>query len=52
MPKYEVFEYFLSFLNDEKELNYVLCGYFAKIFNSLKYNRPAAVIKIIYYLPY
>jgi hypothetical protein len=31
----DLLEYFLNFLNSSQPLNYVLCGYFAKLFNTL-----------------
>lgn len=31
----DLLDYFLSFLNNNQPLNYVLCGYFAKLFNTL-----------------
>ncbi len=31
----DLLEYFLNFLNTSQPLNYVLCGYFAKLFNTL-----------------
>ena len=45
--KIELLDYFLSFLNDNSELNYVLCGYFSSLMlNLLNMNS----IKIIKYL--
>ena len=33
--KNDLLDYFLSFLDNKSELNYVLCGYFAKFFNAI-----------------
>lgn len=33
--KNDLLDYFLSFLDSKSELNYVLCGYFAKFFNAI-----------------
>ena len=33
--EFDLMDYFLSFLDSNSELNYVLCGYFSKFFNTL-----------------
>ena len=45
--KIEMFDYFLSFLETKKELNYVLTGYFSRFFQLILSRKP---IKILNYL--
>ncbi|MCQ2820996.1 MAG: SAPS family protein, partial [archaeon] len=44
----ELFDYFLSFLDTDKELNYVLVGYFAKFFSTLLSKRPLVLITYLF----
>jgi hypothetical protein len=47
--KFELIDYFLNFLNDrEQELNYVLAGYFYKIFNHLLTQKSQTFIKYLF----
>ena len=41
--KYEMLDYFFGFLKSDFELNYVLCGYFLKVFNHLQLNKASVV---------
>ena len=42
--KNEMLDYFFSFLKNDFELNYVLCGYFLKVFNHLQLNKGSLVL--------
>lgn len=42
--KNDLLDYFLSFLDNKSELNYVLCGYFAKFFNVI-FTKNSAFVK-------
>ena len=45
--KYEMLDYFFAFLRNNLELNYVLCGYFLKVFNHLQLNKASMVFNNI-----
>jgi hypothetical protein len=49
--KYEMLDYFFSFLKNDFELNFVLCGYFLKVFNHLQTNKGSIVIYRIILAP-
>lgn len=49
--KYELFEHFLSFIETNEELNPVLCGYFAKLFQVLVSSNPKEIFTYIYSHP-
>ena len=42
--KYEMLDYFFSFLESDEELNVVLCGYFLKVFNRLAISKNVQVL--------
>lgn len=44
----EILDYFFSFLDTDKELNFVLCGYFAKIFGHFLNLRQSIIIKYLF----
>ena len=44
--KNDLLDYFLSFLDSNSELNYVLCGYFTKFFNFL-FNKDASFVNTV-----
>lgn len=46
--KYELLEHFLSFIDTEEELNPVLCGYFAKLFQVLVSSHAKEVFGYVY----
>ena len=45
--KYEMLDYFFNFLRSDCELNFVLCGYFLKVFNHLQLNKGSIVRKFL-----
>lgn len=49
--KYELFEHFLSFIETNEELNPVLCGYFAKLFQVIVSSHPKEIFTYIYSHP-
>ena len=44
----EMLDYFFSFLETKKELNYVLAGYFSKFFHTLLSRKPKKIINYLY----
>ena len=46
--KIELLDYLLNFLTNEKEPNYVLCGYFASLIKTLLISKPTIIIKYFY----
>ena len=46
--KIELLDYFFTFLDENKELNYVLCGYFSSLMNNLLNMNGGLIIKYIY----
>jgi hypothetical protein len=46
--RYELLEHFLSFIDTEEELNPVLCGYFAKLFQVLVSSHAKEVFGYVY----
>ena len=46
--KYELLEHFLSFIDSEEELNPVLCGYFAKLFQVLVSSHAKEIFSYVY----
>ncbi len=44
----EMLDYFFSFLETKKELNYVLAGYFSKFFQTLLSRKPKKIINYLY----
>lgn len=49
--KYELLEHFLSFIDTNEELNPVLCGYFAKLFQVLVSSHAKEVFIYVYSHP-
>ena len=46
--KIELLDYLLTFLTDDKEPNYVLCGYFASLIKTLLKTKPTLIINYFY----
>lgn len=49
--RYELLEHFLSFIDTEEELNPVLCGYFAKLFQVLVSSHAKEIFTYVYSHP-
>ena len=46
--KIEMFDYFLTFLENKKDLNYVLTGYFSKFFQIILTRKPIKILKYLF----
>lgn len=49
--KYPLLDYLFSFVKAEEDLDHVLCGYFAKVFNTLYMNKTVQLVKFLFERP-